>query len=105
MIRMFIPILFLSACQTDKYSGYVVCKEFIPEHECHSEVRTVRESIIIVPPKVPSHHQHKTQEARYIVYIANKDFVRSIDTDKTNYQNLKITDKVKVENNKITKEY
>lgn len=106
MIRILILGLFLFGCRPDNYSGYIVCKEYTPEHECHSKVEVVREAAFIPPPRVvvaPPHH-HKTQKAEYKIYIANRDFVRNINVSEATYMKFKVTDKVKIENSKITKE-
>jgi len=63
----------LLSCQGKKekeFKGYIVVKEFTPEHKCHDNVKTVEYAIISHPIHVP--HFHHSIEAEYVWYCANK---------------------------------
>lgn len=97
-LSMFL-LLAVVACEERKIEGYIVYKEYIPEHMCHSDVKTVVEAGVT---PVPVHvHHHVEQEARWILYIGNSYGTTKVDVTENCYNGFKVTDKVSVYGNYV----
>lgn len=106
MNKLLIGILTFSmllSCEGEKqkeFKGYIVAKEFTPEHRCHEDVKTVNYALISRPipvhvphvPHVP--HVHHVIEAEYIWYCANKHQIIKRFVSKKEFHSKKCGQKV-----------
>jgi hypothetical protein len=90
--------LFILSCEIKPFTGYIVAKEYVEGHMCHDDdyYHTVESSFVIAPHVPHTPHHHTWQEAKFIIYVANKDDVRPIHVDSLAFIEYKITDKVTV---------
>ena len=96
-------LLFLASCGPRKITGYIVYKEFEPEHMCCDENHPVYyESSVIPRVIVPhNHHVHEKQEPRWTLFIGNTGGTEQVDVTKSCYKLFKVTDKVRVYGNSV----
>lgn len=93
---LFLALVSLTSCEFKPFTGYIVCKEYTPGHMCHDEVPTYSEASLLyvhVPPHVHTHH-HTWQESSFIIYVANKNAVRSFSVDSLSFTKYKLLQKV-----------
>lgn len=96
-------IVFISSCENKPHIGYIVCKEYVPEH-MSNEQKTIYVEASYAPHIIIISHSspHKINE-RYILYVANKDEVRATNVSKKAFDYFKIKNKVKVYQDTIYK--
>ena len=95
---LFICLLFvlLTSCESKPFTGYIVAKEYIAGHMCHDNnyEHTVEEAYVHVPVRPIHVHHHTWQEPEFILHVANKDEVRHIHVDSTDFYEYKLLEKV-----------
>lgn len=86
----------LTSCDSKPFKGYVVGKEYISGHMCHSEPKKTVEAIVVVPHPVvvPPPHHHEWIKATFTLYVANRYEVRQYFVDSLKFQRTKMLDKV-----------
>ena len=91
-------IVFISSCKNEPYIGYIVCKEHIVERMSNENATKYVESSFTPHHFILINHntRHKIKEL-YILYVANKDGVTSINVNKNKFEYFKIKNKVKVD--------
>jgi hypothetical protein len=97
---LIISLLFLASCKERDITGYIVYKEYVPEHMCHDDVTTEYEAGVIVVPHTHVHH-HSKQEASWTLYVGTKDYTEQVSVTKNCYNSFKVTDKVRVYGNGV----
>lgn len=97
-------IIAISSCQSKPYIGYIVCKEHILERMSNENATKYVESNFAPHHFILINHntRYKINEL-YILYVANKDGVTSINVNKETFNHCKIMDKVKIYKNLIDK--
>lgn len=88
--------MLLASCDDKPFKGYVVGKEYVSGHMCHSEPKQTVEATVIAPhPVIVAHpHHHHWVEATFTVYVANRYEVRQYNVDSLKFQRIKMLDKV-----------
>ena len=66
--------LFSCINENEKFTGYLVAKEYTPERMCCDDTKTICYAGYVHVPVVHQHH-HSKQEAQYYWYLANKNEV------------------------------
>jgi PBP1b-binding outer membrane lipoprotein LpoB len=73
-------VLMLSGCHVKPkpFIGYLVAKEYTPEHMCHDNVKTHSFAAAVIVPHVVHvpKHSHQKVEEQFVWYVANKNAVR-----------------------------
>lgn len=99
MKKILIAILLIVctiSCENNPYIGYIVCKEYIPEHLSNEKPTKYVEASYVPHVIIISHTSpHKINE-EYVFYIANKESIKRINVTKESFNYYKIKDKVKV---------
>lgn len=103
MNKLLIGILTFSillSCESEKqkeFKGYIVAKEFTPEHRCHEDVKTVNYALISRPIPVPVHvpHVHHVIEEEYVWFCANKHEIVKKFVSKSTFYSKRCGQKVK----------
>ena len=88
-----LAIIMLCSCQQE-FTGYVVCKEYVPAHMDNQEPKTTQEAGIVYVPVVVAHHTPELIKSQWFVYVANKDAVRQFEVDSVRYLHIKICQKI-----------
>jgi hypothetical protein len=87
-----------SGCNPDPFTGYVVCKEYIPGHMDNKKVKPVLQAVII--PVTPGAHSRKHRpkwvKSRWVVYAANKSVVRAFSVDSLYFTNVCLGQKITI---------
>ncbi len=83
--------LLLFACSSEPFTGYVVAKEYIEGHMCHSEHKHTVKAIVHVPHV---QHHHSYQQAQFILHVANRHEVRAYHVDTFKFNRVKMLDKI-----------
>jgi hypothetical protein len=90
--------LFLSSCGdgTEKtFTGYVVHKEYLAGHMCHSEFKEIQESsVVVIVPHVVHKHHHSYKHPEYNLFVANRYDVRFFAVDSTTWLKQRLGHKV-----------
>lgn len=87
-------MVILSGCDPKPFTGYVVCKEYTPGHMEDKKVNTIQEAIIVpVHPRVYK-SKPKWIKPEWVVYVANKDRVRSFRVDSATFARLRLGQKI-----------
>lgn len=93
-----ISFLFLSCKHSNnQFTGYVVHKEYLEGHMCHSEFKEIQQadlSIVIVPRTHVATHSHSWQESQFNIYVANKNYVRCFPADSLKWLKYQLGKKV-----------
>jgi hypothetical protein len=97
MKKLFFVLLLITAAscnQEHSFTGYLVAKEYTPEHMCHDNVKT--QSFAVVVPHVvhTPKHSHSKVEERYVWFVANKHRVREFKVSINRFHTAKCGDKV-----------
>lgn len=88
---------FFSSCEErQKQSYYVVHKEYTPKGQCCDDRKTICEAgfVPVRPVVVPHSHHHETQNATYVLFLANKDNRETLYTTEKFYKSVKCGQKV-----------
>lgn len=89
-----LSLSFLFSCNKP-FTGYVVCKEYIPLHMDDQEAKSIQEAVIVVPIHVPPpKHEPELIKSKFILYVANKDCVHNYEVDSITFINTKICQKL-----------
>lgn len=85
-----------SGCDPDPFTGYVVCKEYIPGHMDDKKVNPIQHAVVIPVRPVVHPHRHKPEwiKNRWIVYVANKSAVKPFDVDSLYFTNVRLGQKI-----------
>lgn len=67
--------LFSCINENEKFTGYLVAKEYTPERMCCDDTKTICYAGYVHVPRVVHQHHHSKQEAQYYWYLANKNEV------------------------------
>lgn len=96
MKKIFVSFLCvtLMACEPVKFTGYVVCKEYTPGHMSNENVDPVQ-CAVIVPHAHPAPPHYV--DPIWVVYVANRDRVESINVDSLRFTKIKLLQKITVE--------
>jgi len=95
ILLIFIMSALISCISKDTViTGYVVCKEYVPEHMDNENPKTIQYNIIIVPHYTPHRRTPQKVLEGWYLYVANKNEVFKKRVNKTIFDNTKITDKV-----------
>lgn len=94
-------LLLLVSCNDVKepFEGYIVGKEYMAEHMCHSEYEHTIEASVgyhHVPHMHHTPHHHRKVEAVYVIYVANIHEVRRIRVSRAYFSNCSLLDKVTI---------
>lgn len=96
--NIFLLALF-SGCnsENEKFTGYLVAKEYTPEHMSNETPEKVIYASVIVPRIVTPHvsKPHKV-DAKYVWYIANKDIILSREVSYQMFNTRKCGDKITI---------
>lgn len=96
-ILLALPLALIYSCENKPFTGYVVAKEYISGHYCHSEPETheIQEAGVHVPiHTTPPPHHHVWEESQFLIHVANKDNVRAFEVDSIDFPKYKILQKV-----------
>lgn len=88
---------FLLGCkERQKENWYVVHKEYTPKGQCCDGRKTICEAGFVParPVVVPHPHHHHSEEATYVLYLANKDDRTTLYTTEKFYKSVKCGQKV-----------
>lgn len=85
-----------TACSENKpFTGYVVAKEYVEGHMCHSEYKhTVKAYVPVHVPHVPPPHHHHYENAQFILHVANRYEVRPFHVDTFKFTRVQMLDKI-----------
>jgi hypothetical protein len=87
-----LSLLILGSCN-EPFTGYVVCKEYIPLHMDDEQPKSVQEAIVYVPVVTPK-HTPELIKSKFILYIANKNCVIEYEVDSITFIHTKICQKL-----------
>lgn len=90
-----ISAMLLFSCKEKPFTGYVVCKEYTPQHMSYVAAKSIQEATIYIPhvtvvPKRPPH----LEKSKWVLYVANKYTVKAISVDSILFINTKLGSKV-----------
>ncbi len=88
----------LSGCvdENETFTGYLVAKEYTPEHMSNKSEKTISYAIVIVPTRVaPPPAPHKV-DAKWVWFIANRNEVIQKYVSQEMFDTKKCGDKVTV---------
>lgn len=85
-----------SGCDPKPFTGYIVCKEYTPGHMDDKKVNPIQEAIVIPvrPIVVPHRHKPKWVNSKWVVYVANKNTVRSFNVDSLSFIGFRLGQKI-----------
>jgi hypothetical protein len=93
---LFLLLLFTSCVdENETFTGYLVAKEYTPEHMSDKKVKTYSYSVIVVPPRPASPSPTKVKE-KWVWFIANKNMVLERRVTKQLFNTKKCGDKVTI---------
>lgn len=85
-------IMVVTACKPTPFTGYLVTKEFTPEHMCHDDVVVQQQAYVHVPVV----HHHQEVEETYVWFVANKNRVIEVHVTKELYNTRRVGEKITV---------
>jgi hypothetical protein len=94
ILIMAFAVSIFTACESSPFTGYIVGKKYVPEHQCCSETNEVLEAVVHVPVRPVNTHQHHKINADYVIFVANHQEVQPIHVSPSIYNHFKILDKV-----------
>lgn len=88
----------LLGCDPEPFIGYIVCKEYTPGHLDDKRVSPIQVAVAVPvrPIIVPHRHKPKWVKSRWVVYVANKNSVRSFNIDSINFINVSLGQKITI---------
>lgn len=94
ILIMAFAVSIFTACESSPFTGYVVAKKYVPEHQCCSEPNEKLEAVTHVPVRPVNTHHHHTVIADYVIFVANHEQVQPIHVAPSTFNYFKILDKV-----------
>lgn len=90
-ISLLVFLAVIAGCNDGPFTGYLVAKEYTPEHMSTEPSETVSFAIVVPRPVVtPPRKVHE----KWVWYVANKDGVRSYEVTPCRFHTKKCGDKI-----------
>ena len=88
----------LSGCvdESETFTGYIVAKEYTPEHMSNESAKTISYAAVIITPRVPPRTPPHKVDAKWVWFIANKNRVIQKRVSQQMFDTKKCGDKVTV---------
>lgn len=100
VLLLFTAINFVSCDESDRsFTGYIVHKEYIPQHYDDETPEEVSCAGVIIPPRPVMRPPRKPVlvKSRWIWYVANKNSVKAFEKDSLSFNDCFCGDKLTIQ--------
>ena len=86
-------IALLTSCESQPFTGFLVCKEYIKHHMSNERPKVIQQAVVHVPV-FPRRSKPKHVPSEWRFYVANKYGTRFFKVDSMTYQRFKVGDRI-----------
>lgn len=96
-ILFYLVVALLVSCTHKPFTGYLVCKEFIPKHMSNEDEKPIIYAAVPFRPVIiPQHKKPKLVEDQFNWYVDNKYSVNRFTVSRKKFHSKRLGDKITI---------